>query len=129
MVLETSAEVRSSLIDALRLDLIGPEPDSTHAQEIIPQAPSKWYLSGFLVPYEAKLSDRSDPDSNDSFDPELTQTNSNGDDDNKPESPSARKGIFPSSMGLSLATASPFLHPDSFPVSKQRYTPGKKFPA
>jgi len=101
MALETSAEVRSSLIDALKLDLIGPEPDSIHVQEIIPQAPSKWYLSGFLVPYEAKLQDRSDPDSDDSFDPQLPKSPS-GDDDEKPEAASARKGIFPSSFGLSF---------------------------
>ena len=79
MALETSAAVRASLIDALRLDLIGPSPDSPlHASEIIPQAPSRWYLSGFLVPYEAKLSDRTDPDSNDSFDSEITKSASNG---------------------------------------------------
>lgn len=102
MALETSAEVRASLIDALKLDLIGPEPDdSNHAQEVIPQAPSKWYLSGFLVPYEAKLQDRSDPDSDDSFDPQLPKKPS-GDDDEKPEAASSRKGIFPSSFGLSF---------------------------
>ncbi len=101
MALETSAEVRSSLINALKLDLIGPEPDSAHADEIIPQAPSKWYLSGFLVPYEAKLQDRSDPDSDDSFDSQVEKTTS-GDDDEKPEAASARKGIFPSSFGLSF---------------------------
>ncbi|MGC1308811.1 MAG: hypothetical protein WA885_16415 [Phormidesmis sp.] len=105
MALETSADVRASLIDALRLDLIGPSPDdTTHAHETIPQAPSRWYLSGFLVPYEAKLSDRSDPDSNDSFDPQITKPTS-GDDEKAPEAASARKGHFPSSMGLSFLFA------------------------
>ncbi|MEO0987904.1 MAG: DISARM system helicase DrmA [Cyanobacteria bacterium J06639_14] len=102
MVLDNSVTVRASLIDALRLDLIGPSTDDTdHAYEIIPQAPSKWYLSGFLVPYEAKLSDRTDADSNDSFDPQLT-AKANGDDDATPEATSARKGFFPSSLGLSF---------------------------
>ena len=106
MALETSAAVRASLIDALRLDLIGPSPDdAVHALEVIPQAPSRWYLSGFLVPYEAKLSDRSDPDSDDSFDSEITKSASNGDDEKPPESASARKGHFPSSMGLSFLFA------------------------
>jgi hypothetical protein len=105
MALETSAAVRASLIDALRLDLIGPTPDdATHAAETIPQAPSRWYLSGFLVPYEGKLSDRSDPDSDDSFDPQITKP-SNGDDEKAPEAASARKGHFPSSLGLSFLFA------------------------
>ena len=94
MALETPAAVRTSLIDALQLDLIGPHSeDASHAYEIIPQAPSKWYLSGFLVPYEADLRDRSDADSNDSFDPQLIQK-TNGDDDQAPEAASARKGFF-----------------------------------
>ena len=106
MALETSAAVRTSLIEALRLDLIGPSPDDAiHASEIIPQAPSRWYLSGFLVPYEAKLSDRTDPDSNDSFESEITKGASNGDDEKPPETASARKGHFPSSMGLSFLFA------------------------
>ena len=105
MALETSAAVRTSLIDALRLDLIGPTPDdTTHAEETIPRTPSRWYLSGFLVPYEADLRDRSDPDSNDSFDPQITKP-SNGDDEKAPEATSARKGHFPSSMGLSFLFA------------------------
>ncbi|EKU96525.1 hypothetical protein Lepto7375DRAFT_0531 [Leptolyngbya sp. PCC 7375] len=102
MVLETSKAVRTSLIDALRLDLIGPSTgDPSYAYETIPQAPSKWYLSGFLVPYEAKLSDRTDSDSDDSFDPQLT-AKANSDDDATPEATSARKGFFPSSLGLSF---------------------------
>jgi hypothetical protein len=45
------AEVRTHLLDALQLDLVGPAPDDlAHAEEIIPQPPSKWYLTGFLVP-------------------------------------------------------------------------------
>ena len=52
----TPAEVRSSLIDALQVDLVGPTPnDIAHVDEIIDQAPSKWYLTGFLVPYEASV--------------------------------------------------------------------------
>ena len=52
----TPAEVRQHLIDALQLDLIGPIPDDeAHAAEIINQPPSRWYLSGFLVPWFAKI--------------------------------------------------------------------------
>jgi hypothetical protein len=42
------AEVRTHLLDALQLDLVGPAPDDlAYAEEIIPQPPSKWYLTGF----------------------------------------------------------------------------------
>ncbi len=42
----TSAQVRTQLLDALRLDLFGPRPDEPgHArywEEVLPIAPSKW---------------------------------------------------------------------------------------
>jgi len=49
-----SAEIRRDLVRALRLDLVGPgREDDDLAREVLPQAPSRWYLTGFLVPYEA----------------------------------------------------------------------------
>jgi hypothetical protein len=108
----TPAAIRSTLIDTLQLDLIGPTAqDTTHHQEIIPQAPSKWYLSGFLVPYEAKLSQRSDPDSNDQPDQQPKKDKSN-DDDHPPEPETTRKGIFPSSFGLSFLIPAQTQHLD-----------------
>ena len=96
----SSAEVRQHLIDALQLDLVGPPPDDTaHAEEVLPQAPSKWYLTGFLVPYEASPDQRSDPTGDEELDEHRT---SPGDDEATPEPASARKAFFPSSMGLSL---------------------------
>ncbi|MCU0527531.1 MAG: hypothetical protein MUF72_22230 [Elainella sp. Prado103] len=57
----TSAEIRATLVDALQIDLVGPKPDDTeHAEEILTQAPSKWYLTGFLAPFGSKPDDRSD---------------------------------------------------------------------
>jgi hypothetical protein len=101
----TSATIRSQLIEALQLDLIGPTPDDTdHSEEILSQAPSKWYLTGFLVPYEASAEERSDPLSNDDID-EVGQV-SPGDDENTPEAASARRALFPSSMGLSFLVPS-----------------------
>ncbi|MBD2093421.1 hypothetical protein H6F67_26605 [Microcoleus sp. FACHB-1515] len=97
----TPADVRSHLIDALQLDLIGPAPDDEfHAAEVIPQPPSKWYLTGFLVPYDAPVAQRSD----DTGDDELDAVNGAGDGDDEaiPEKSPARKGFFPSSMGVSL---------------------------
>jgi hypothetical protein len=46
-------EVHGQLVDALRLDLVGPDDGSELEAEILPQAPSRWYLTGFLVPLEA----------------------------------------------------------------------------
>ncbi len=48
-------EIRSQLVDALRLDLVGPGYDSELASEVLPQAPSRWYLTGFLVPLEGSM--------------------------------------------------------------------------
>ena len=103
----TSAEVRSQLIDALRLDLVGPRPDyaphADYADEALPIAPSKWYLTGFLVPYEAPASQRADDDGDDTLDQPGRVVEA--DDDDTPEAPSKRKAFFPSSMGLSVLVA------------------------
>lgn len=97
----TSAEIRSTLIDALQLDLIGPRPtDTDYEEEVLSQSPSKWYLTGFLVPYEADMSQRSDDTGDDVL--EQLGSNSAGDDETTPEAASARKALFPSSMGLSF---------------------------
>lgn len=58
---KTPVEVRQHLIEALQLDLVGPNPDDVdYIEEIIDQAPSKWYLTGFLVPYGASFEQRTD---------------------------------------------------------------------
>ncbi|MDF5724125.1 MAG: hypothetical protein PUP91_27395 [Rhizonema sp. PD37] len=97
----TSAEVRSHLIDALQLDLVGPTPDNAiHAEEILDQAPSKWYLTGFLVPYGAPVEQRVDDAGDEDLD--VIDCAKSGDDENVPEKSFARKAFFPSSMGLSI---------------------------
>ncbi len=103
-VTTSSAEVRSRLVEALRLDLVGPCPDEAahqaYEREILPQTPSQWYLTGFLVPSDTKLPYKSDPDADETLD--LLDEIGGGDDENEPEPASASKGIFPSSMGLSI---------------------------
>jgi len=94
----TSAQVRSQLIKSLELDLIGAKP-----HEILSEAPTKWYLSGFLSPYGVPQSDRSDDLGDDEID-QASRTGM-GDDEKPPEAAAARKAYFPSSMGLSFLTA------------------------
>ena len=94
-------EVRGQLVQALRLDLVGPENGSELEAEILPQAPSRWYLTGFLVPLEAGEVQKSDETANDNLD-SLTAGSDATDDDTTPEPPAARRAFFPSSIGLSL---------------------------
>jgi hypothetical protein len=46
----TSSEVRAKLVDALKLDLVGPWPARPLANELLPENPTRWYLTGYLVP-------------------------------------------------------------------------------
>ena len=94
-------EVRSRLVDALRLDLVGPCNGSDLEAEVLTQAPSRWYLSGFLVLLEADPAQKIDDTSQDQFDFEGGDAEA-GDDDTIPETPASRRAFFPSSIGLSL---------------------------
>lgn len=93
-------DIRSQLIDALRLDLVGPTGSLGTPNESLFQAPSRWYLTGFLVPTEADEVQRVDPTSDD----ELDQAAEPGglDDDETPEPAAARRSYLPSSMGVSI---------------------------
>ncbi len=103
----TSLDVRRTLVEAIELDLIGPWRGHELARERLPifEAPSNWYLTGFLIPTGTP--------------PELSRDDEqdDGGPDETPERPglaeestegrmAAKKLFFPSSMGLSfLATA------------------------
>lgn len=52
--LTNSLEVRARLVEALKLDLVGPWAGHTLAEERLPGRvrPSNWYLTGFLIPSE-----------------------------------------------------------------------------
>lgn len=98
-----SAEVRDDLIRALRLDLIGPEPESEHEREELPHEPSRWYVGGFLVPFEAPEEQKVDPTGQEEL---FAAGEENGADDaDVPERASARKVFLPSSVGLSVLVA------------------------
>lgn len=57
----TSVEIRTKLVDALQLDLVGPTPeDGAHSHEVLIQAASKWYLCGFVAPFGAAIDLKAD---------------------------------------------------------------------
>ena len=99
----TSVQVREKLVDALRLDLIGPSDTLGDAKEALPQSPSRWYLTGFLVPLDAAPEDKSDETANDELDD--AGEPGGGDDDDVPEKPAAVHGIF--HLPLALACLCP----------------------
>src|SRR5437764_5039980 len=96
----TPADVRRHLVDALGLDLVGPDRDSDLLAEVLPQAPSRWYLTGFLVPIDAAEEQKVDEAATEEVD-EVSDTGGT-DDAATPEPAAARRALFPSSMGLSL---------------------------
>ena len=99
--IQDSAAVRHYLTDALRLDLIGPRIQDTALQhERLPQAPSRWYLTGFLVPTNAPDEQRAQ-DNEEELD-EPTEPFHGSDDSSTPDRGSGKRNFLPSSMGLSI---------------------------
>ena len=96
-----SAEVREAIVRALRLDLIGPWAGHALADERLRgwERPSNWYLTGFLVPRGAPVEQRGDADVDDEL--EVAERAGLGDDSTE-DRRAAKKGFFPSSMGLSF---------------------------
>ena len=96
-----SAGVREALARALRLDLVGPWAGHALADERLRgwERPSNWYLTGFLVPRGAPVEQRGDADVDD--EPEVAERAGLGDDSTE-DRRAAKKGFFPSSMGLSF---------------------------
>lgn len=98
-----SASVRDYLVEALRLDLIGPRPGDDGLQsERLPHAPSRWYLTGFLAPTGAPETQRAQ-DAEEELD-EPAEPNQGSDDASEPERSSGKRFFLPSSMGLSVLT-------------------------
>lgn len=96
----SAAAVRTELVEALKLDLVGPDNAHIFAHELLPDAPSRWYLTGFLVPAEAPVEQKTDETSNEEID---SGGDTEGTDDaSPPDRAAARKRLLPSSMGLSV---------------------------
>jgi hypothetical protein len=98
----TSLEVRERLVDALKLDLVGPWSGHGLSNERLPGwvRPSNWYLAGFLIPSGMSPEKSGDADEDDDLDviPEIAGLGEESNEERK----AAKKGFFPSSMGLSF---------------------------
>ena len=101
----TSLEVRERLVEALRIDLVGPGAGHALAEERLPGwvRPSTWYLTGFLVPAGTPPEKRADADEDEEF--ELVPESAGLAEESKEERRAAKKAFFPSSMGLSFLVA------------------------
>ena len=99
---ENSLDVRTRIVEALKLDLVGPWPGHGLAEERLPGwvRPSNWYLTGFLIPVGTPPEKSADTDEDDDIDviPESAGLAEESNDERK----TAQKGFFPSSMGLSF---------------------------
>lgn len=120
----TSAQVRSQLVTALELDLIGPTQRVLRAlgadaqgleTEALDRLPSSWYSSGFLVPTSTDLSLRCDDTADDDFAAadgvdlrkprsadKQYKSSAAGDDSGSSEPGPARPQLFASSIGVSV---------------------------
>jgi hypothetical protein len=101
-LLTTSLDVRRELVEALQLDLVGPGPGHALAEERLPGwlRPSNWYLTGFLIPSGTRPDKRADEDEDEDLD-EVPETTGLAEESNE-ERKTAKKGYFPSSLGLSV---------------------------
>ncbi len=99
---DTSAQVRSRLVEALKLDLVGPHAGHELAEEKLPGwvRPSNWYLTGFLIPSGTPPEKSGDADEDDDLG-EIPVSAGLSEESNE-ERKTAKKGFFPSSMGLSF---------------------------
>jgi len=97
-----SADVRERLVEALQLDLVGPWSGHRLAEERLGGwiRPSTWYLTGFLIPSGTLPDKAADADEDDDLDaiPQAAGLSEESSEDRK----AAKKGYFPSSLGLSF---------------------------
>ena len=119
----SSGEVRTQLVTALELELIGPTQRVLQAlgpegegldSEALDRLPNSWYPTGFLVPTETDLSLKCDDMADDDFaaadgvdlrKPKKTNSEykpGSGDDGGSSESGPAKPQLFPSSIGVSV---------------------------
>ena len=98
-----SGAVRSHLIEALEADLVGPfrrasSEATSDASELLRIAPSRWYLTGFLVPREqGEIDEPDDGDGDEGAGDDVDE-----EDGQKPDPTVKKVRRLPASMGLSV---------------------------
>lgn len=99
----TSREARTKLIETLRLDLIGPDNDHECASELLPESPTKWYLTGYLMPTNAPEEHRFDSESLEEIGATTPARDPGvGEEDSQPTDTASAKSYLPSSVGISV---------------------------
>lgn len=94
-----SSEIRENVLNAMKLDLIGPSHNSgsKYLQEVLSVQPSAYYLTGFLVPHGSRVQvDVEEDDASVSPDDTDDNSESGGDEAN------SQIKRFQSSIGLSF---------------------------
>jgi len=93
-LVQQQLEVRDRLVEALEADLVGPMAHD----EVIENRPSRWYLTGFLVPNDTPLAERQDATVAEGMSIDADTGGEDGDQDEV----SSHHAFLPSSMGLSF---------------------------
>lgn len=103
----TSLEIRARIVEALKLDLVGPGAGHVLAEERLEgwRRPSNWYLTGFLIPSGTPAERRADADESEDMSNEVPAPGGLFEESNE-ERKAAKKAFFPSSMGLSFLVSS-----------------------
>ena len=98
-----SEDARARLVEALKLDLVGPWSGHEFDGEQLPgrERPSNWYVAGFLIPTGTPPERSGDGDDDLDTVPESAGLAEESNDERK----AARKAFFPSSIGLSFLVA------------------------
>ena len=91
-------EVRGALVEALEADLVGPMAHD----EVIENRPSRWYLTGFLVPNDTPLAERQDATVAEGMSIDADTGSEDGDQDEV----GSHRAFLPSSLGLSFLVPS-----------------------
>lgn len=104
-----SAAVRDRLCDMLDLDLVGPTHEEKLAHEVLPTAPSRWYLTGFLAPHTAPTPAKEDLEQDD----ELEAAERDADEGAPAERAAATRAPFPASIGMSVLVGKDADHLDA----------------
>lgn len=98
-----ASAVRSHLVDTLQRDLVGPAlgRDQDIQHEVLPARPSRWYLTGYLIPRGAPAPQRVTPAEAEG---ELgtIQGGADGLDDGGDDAAGTRQAFRPASIGLSV---------------------------